>query len=122
MRHFQVYLLGVAAPYAFIYAKELWAALSAVGIKKDVQPWIGIDRRQFARQLDGNERFDFNTMGKFPVTVMQEFLWRVITRDEVGLPERVRKSLPLLLALAVEDRPQILQMMNVAETEEEKAS
>ena len=105
-------------PCAFIYAKELWEALAAVGIKKDVQPWIGMDRRQFARQLDGDERFDFNTMSKFPVTVMREFLWRVITRDEVGLPERVRKSLPLLLAC--ESRP--MAKMNLPEEKVEKTA
>lgn len=116
MRHYCFSLL----PCAFIYAKELWDSLAAVGIKKDVKPWIGMDRRQFARQLDGDERFDFSaTMQKFPVTVMQEFAWRLVLN--VGLPERVRGSLPLLLAYESADRPMLKMQLPEAEKVEKRA-
>ena len=119
MYRVSLYLLGFT-PCAFIYAKELWESLAAVGIKKDVQPWIGMDRRQFARQLDGNEKFDFNVLAKFPATVMKELLWRVLTRDDMGLPERVRRSLPLLLAF--EHEPRVMAKMNLPAEKVEKSA
>ena len=117
MRHFQFYLLGCVASYACIHAVEIWDALKQVGIKKDVEPWTGIDRRQFARQLDGDERLVYNTLGKFPVTFWQEFAWRLVLK--VGLPDRVRQSLPLLLA--VESQKPMVKM-TLADSREEQAS
>ena len=118
MHHFQFFMLGCFAPYAVLHAKEIWESLAAVGIKKDVEPWIDMDRRQFARQVDGNERLVFGTLEKFPLSFWQEFAWRMVLK--VGLPERVRRSLPLLLAY--EGQKAVMAKMNLAEERAERSA
>ena len=108
-----------AMPFAVLHANEIWESLKAVGIKKDVEPWTGVDRRQFARQLDANERLVFDTLEKFPVTFWQEFAWRLVLRW--GLPERVQRSLPLLLAVeAVGEKS--MAKMHLSEEKESKTA
>ena len=103
---------------AVLDAKEIWEALAACGITKEkTELYTGIDRRQFARQLEGSEHLRHATLEKFPLSFAREYYWRMVLK--VGLPERVRQSLPLLLALSG-DKP--MAKMNLVEHREEQAS
>ena len=78
-------------------AKQIWDALAACGITKEkIELYTGIDRRQFARQLDGDEHFRHATLAKFPPEVNREYHWAMII--ELGPPKRALRSLlPMLL-------------------------
>lgn len=111
------HLLAFAALLAVLDAKEIWDALKACGIgTKEIEWHTGLDRRQFARQLDGPEHLRHSTLQKFPLSFAKEYHWRMVLK--VGLPERVLKSLPLLLALP--EKP--MAKMNVVDERKEQAS
>lgn len=117
MRHLWLSIMPFLACLGVLDAKEIWDALLAVGIGKEkTEQWTGIDRRQLARQIDGDEWLRHKTLEKFPLSYHQEYHWRMVLK--VGLPDRIRRSLPLVLAFESLDKP--MAKMSLPETEKEK--
>lgn len=117
MLHLQPIMFGFIL-LAVLDSKEIWDALAAVGITKEkTELYTGIDRRQFARQLDGPEHLRHATLEKLPLSFHREYHWRMVLK--VGLPEQVQRSLPLLLAVAGE-KP--MAKMNLPEEQKAEKS
>ena len=98
-------------------AKEIWEALAACGITPSkVEHYLGMDRRQFSRQLDGPEHLRHATLEKLPLSFHREYHWRMVLK--LGLPEHVKKS--VLPALCYRGARRQLKM-HVAEKESKTA-
>lgn len=91
-------VLTCAAPAAVLFDADVIAkSLEAAGIQKSkIKLWTDVDRTLFQRWLNGEGNLPHHVLGKLPVRFWQWYALHMAQR--VGLPQEVRRAMPLALA------------------------
>lgn len=93
-----LFTLTCAVHGAVLFDADVIAkALEAAGIQKSkIKLWTDVDRTLFQRWLNGEGNLPHHILGRLPVRFWQWYVLHMAQR--VGLPQEVRRAMPLALA------------------------